>query len=144
MNAKKDFSALLLSAIISMGYVSGYQSPQQKFRFSLAQQPKHSHHLRYDLENEFSLFERIQKRMQQRGEDYAVIRAPGDNMPLIVPDVSKYSMPLIKPCPEWHGDDKFVIKPGPEWSRPLDLRLKELYKNRKPSRGILLYEWKHK
>jgi hypothetical protein len=65
-------------------------------------------------------------------------------MPIIVPNVNKYSLPIIKPGPEWSGDDKFVIKPGPEWGFPKDWAFKELYKNRRYPRGILLYEWKHK
>jgi len=144
MKLKKDFPALLLSAILSMGYVSASEKPQQKIRFSLAHQPRYSHHLRHGLEDEFSLFGRIQKRMQQKGEDYIVIRVPGDNMPLFVPNMNKYNMPIVKPGPEWYRNDKFVIKPGLEWGWPQDLRFKEFYKNRRPSRGILLYEWQHK
>ena len=131
MNAKKDFPVLLLSAILSMGYVSASEKPQQKFRFSLSryETPYLKHH---------------QEHRKAFGRDYRIFKVPGDNMSIIVPDVNKYPMPIIRPGPEWYGDDKFVIKPGPEWSWPLDLRLKEFYKNRKPSRGILLYEWKHK
>jgi hypothetical protein len=141
MNAKKDFPALLLSAIISMGYASASEKPQHKIRFGLKPQ---GHYLKCHAKKSFSLFDNLQERMCRTGEDYAIIRAPLDNMPIIVPNMSKYKMPLAKPGPEWYGDDKFVIKPSLEWNWHQDWEFKELYKNRKFSQGILLYEWKHK
>jgi len=133
MNAKKDFPALLLSAILSMGYVSASEKPQQKIRFSLS---------RYEI----PCFKHHQEHRKAFGRDYRIFKAPGDSMPIIVPNVSKYSMPIIKPCPEWHGDDKFVIKPGPEWMLPKNWMKRELYKNPagKLPLGALLYHWEHK
>jgi hypothetical protein len=135
MKLKKDFPALLLSAILSMGYVSGYQSPQHKFRFSLS---------RYET----PYFNHLQKHRKafEREREYRIFKAPGDNMPIFAPDESKYPMPIIKPGPEWYRNDKFVIKPGPEWMLPRDWMKKELYKNPagKLPLGALLYHWEHK
>ena len=139
MMRKKDLPALLLAAILSMGYVSASEKPQQKIKFSL--KPS-AHHIMKNYESHY--FSLLQERMRKTGKDYSIVQAPGDNMLIIVPNLERYSMPIIKPGPEWYDDDKFVIKLGPEWSFSKEWLFKELYKSNKRPQGILLYEWKHK
>jgi len=136
---KKDLPALLLSAILSFGYASASEKPQHKIRFSLKPQ---EHYLKYEFKKRFSIFDNLQERMCRTGEDYAIIQAPPDNMPIIVPNMSKYNPKEII-VPDMSKYNMPIIKPGPEWSFPKDWKFKELYKNNKYSRGILLYEWKH-
>jgi len=135
MNAKKTLTGIVLSAYLAIASPLAFSQnkPEHKFRFSLS---------RYET----PYFKHLQEHRKAFGRNYRIFKAPGDNMPIIVPDASKYPMHIIKPGPEWYGDDKFVIKPGPEWMLPRSWMRKELYKNPagKLPLGALLYHWEHK
>ncbi|HJX06255.1 MAG TPA: hypothetical protein VJ461_06105 [Candidatus Nanoarchaeia archaeon] len=140
MNAKKTLTAIVLSASMAAAspFALAQKKQEPKFRFSL--KPS-THRIIKNYESHY--FSLLQERMRKTGKDYAIVQAPGDNMPIIVPNLKKYNLPIIKPGPGWY-DDKSVIRPGPEWSFPKEWLFKEIYKNNKLPSSILLYEWKHK
>jgi hypothetical protein len=139
MEHKKTLAGIVLASYIAIASTFGFgqYKPQDKIRFSLAKYDKaQSHHLHPNY---------FQQHRKMR-EGYRMMCAPGDNMPIIVPDMSKYPMHMIKPGPEWYGDDKFDIQPGPQWRLPRGWLKKAPYAVQpdKHSPRVLLYEWKHK
>jgi hypothetical protein len=141
MSWKTGLVGVVLAASLASSFAFDQKKPEpgSRQRFSLSQKcQKHS------LLDELPFYRSLQQYLQMTDQDRMIVHAPGDNMPIIVPNISMYNMPIIKPGPEWYSDDKFVIKPKPEWSLPQDWAFKEFYKNPKFSRGILLYQCEHK
>ncbi|MBN2052122.1 hypothetical protein JW756_01345 [Candidatus Woesearchaeota archaeon] len=134
MLRKKDIALILLCSAVSMGSVFGSQERlEHRLRFNL--KPMHHQLIRGYGPFYFSL----QKYMQRTGKDYMMLEGMpdvtfpnlsrfGTDKDVIVPGMSKYNMP--------------VIKPGPEWGKYF--RLGRFYQHDKLPPGILIYEWKHK
>ncbi|MBN2459636.1 hypothetical protein JXB28_05100 [Candidatus Woesearchaeota archaeon] len=150
MDAKKGLAGLVLGAFLSLGAIAGPQVVSQQPRQQQKQEHKHQQ-LRLQLHKDHRVylpeqFSLAQKYLQSTGKDYAIVRAPGDNMPIIVPNLSKWPMPTYKPAPGWPGDPGFEKQPGLEWQLPKGWLKNELYKNDKGKRvpGALLYQhcWK--
>ena len=107
---KKDYAIILLSAILSMGYVTGSAAEQQKHKPRFNLNPK-QHYLKHDFAKEFSLFNNLQDRMRMTGKDYFILKAQPDNMPVIVPNKNLYGRPEDIIVPDKSKDNMPVINP---------------------------------
>ena len=144
MEHKKTLAGIVLASYIAIAsaFSFGQYKQPENIKFSLSQKPKTSY---LSKENcpEMQSFKKLQEQLRKMGEDYTVMIAPGDNMPIIVPDMTKYPMNIVKPSPEWYGDDQFVIQPDKRWL-PKGWLKKEFYnlQPKKHSPGALIYEYK--
>jgi len=150
MDAKKGLAGLVLGAYLSLGALAGPQVVTQQSRQQQKKEQKHQQ-LRLQLHKDKRLylpeqFSLAQKYLQRTGKDYVILHAPGDNMPLVVPNLSKWPMPTYKSAPGWPGDPGFEKQPAPEYLLPKDWLKNEPYKDFKDMRipGALIYQinWK--
>jgi len=96
MMHKKDLAILLLAAALGMGSASfsSAERLEHKLRHSLNLKQQYKKH---DYKDDFSPFRGLQERMRMTGKDYTIIKAPPDNMQIIVPNLSKYSSRVVVP-----------------------------------------------
>ncbi len=137
MNTKKTLTGIVLTLAIATTPGLSQEKQEQKFKFSLT--PKHrTSYLSKENSSQMQSYIKLQECLRKMGEDYTIMIAPGDNMPIIVPNITKYPMDMVKPGPEWYRDDKFIIKPDLKWRLPDGWLKKDFYG--KPSQGLLIYD----
>jgi hypothetical protein len=138
MDGKKTLATVVLALAIAATPGLSQQNQQEKLNFTLSKQKHKTSYLSKENSPQMQSYIKMQECLRRMGEDYTIMIAPGDNMPIIVPDITKYPMPIVKPGPEWYRDDKFIIKPDLKWRLPDGWLKKDFYG--KPSQGILIYD----
>lgn len=145
MDTKKTLTGIVLALAIATTPGLSQQNQQEKLNFSLSKPKQQAYRLDIQSRPELKAYIKMNEILRNMGEEYNMVIVPGDRMRIYYPNRNMDPGMEIKPDLKYNRDDKFIIKPGPEWRLP-EGWLDHFYKNlpRKPTKGLLLCDFELK